>query len=70
MLKKVIGKAIRDRRKALNITQPVLAELADISLNSLYRFERGESNPTLDLVEKVITVLGMELKLEAKKIER
>jgi y4mF family transcriptional regulator len=68
VLKKDIGKFIRARRKSLRITQPDLAELAGISVNSLYKLERGESNPTVDLIEKIITVLGLEMKLEARKI--
>jgi transcriptional regulator with XRE-family HTH domain len=68
VLKEDIGKTIRERRKSLRITQPDLAELAGISVNSLYKLERGESNPTVDLIEKIITVLGLEMKLEARKI--
>jgi transcriptional regulator with XRE-family HTH domain len=62
-----IGKAIRDRRKILKITQPSLAELAGISVNSLYKIERGEGNPTVELLEKIAVVLGMELTLEVRK---
>lgn len=68
MLVNLIGKAIRRRRKALKITQSHLSELAGISANSLYKIERGEANPTLDLIEKIIGVLGLEVKLEVKKI--
>lgn len=68
MLAKDIGAALKQRRKALKITQPHLAELAGISVNSLYKIERGEGNPTLDLLEKIADVLGLEIKLEAKKI--
>ena len=68
MLVETVGKAIRQRRKALKITQPHLAELAGISVNSLYKIERGEANPTLDLIEKIAGVLGLEVKLEVKKI--
>jgi y4mF family transcriptional regulator len=62
-----LGAAIRERRKALKITQPDLAGLAGISVNSLYKIERGEGNPTLDLLEKIAGVLGMELTWELKK---
>lgn len=68
MLVKYIGNTIRERRNALHITQSHLAELAEISVNSLYKLERGESNPTLDIIEKVAEVLGLEVKLEVKKI--
>jgi transcriptional regulator with XRE-family HTH domain len=68
MSAKNIGEAVRQRRKALKITQPHLSELAGISVNSLYKLERGTANPTLELIEKIADVLGMEIKLEVKKI--
>lgn len=68
MLVRDVGIAIKKRRKAFKITQLHLADLAGISVNSLYKIERGEANPTLDLVEKIAEVLGLEIKLEVKKI--
>jgi len=47
-----IGKSIRLRRKALKITQPNLAQLAKVSINTLYKIERGQTNPTMDIIEK------------------
>lgn len=67
MLITKIGQAIKNRRKELNITQPHLAELAQISVNTLYKLERGQGNPSLDILIKLSDVLGMELKLEVKK---
>jgi y4mF family transcriptional regulator len=67
MLVTKIGQAIKNRRKELNITQPHLAELAQISVNTLYKLERGQGNPSLDILIKLSDVLGMELKLEVKK---
>jgi len=63
-----VGLAIRDRRKELGITQPHLAELAGVSTNTLYKLEKGHGNPTLDVLNKLAEVLGMELKLEVKKL--
>lgn len=63
-----IGKSIRLRRKALKITQPDLAQLAKVSINTLYKIERGQTNPTMDVIEKITNVLGLEIKLEVKKI--
>ncbi|MEO8961341.1 MAG: helix-turn-helix domain-containing protein [Ginsengibacter sp.] len=68
MLVQEIGKSIRLRRKALKITQPDLAQLAKVSTNTLYKIERGQANPTIDILEKITEVLGLELKLEVKKI--
>ena len=62
-----IGIAVRDRRKELGITQPHLAELAGVSTNTLYKLERGQGNPTLEVLNKLAEVLGMELKLVVKK---
>lgn len=67
MLVKEIGKSIKFRRKALKITQPDLAQLAQVATNTLYKIERGQANPTLDIIEKITDVLGMEMKLEVKK---
>lgn len=64
-----LGLAIKSRRKALKISQADLASLAKISNNTLYKIERGEANPTVDIIEKIADVLGFELKLEVKKIK-
>ncbi|GHT56423.1 hypothetical protein FACS189451_01160 [Bacteroidia bacterium] len=66
MLVEHIGKTIKFRRKELNITQPHLAELAEISTNTLYKLERGQGNPSLQVLCKVADVLGMELQLRIK----
>ena len=67
MLASTIGQTIKQRRKELGITQPDLAELAGVSKNTLYQLERGQGNPSLDIITKLAEVLGMELKLEVKK---
>jgi transcriptional regulator with XRE-family HTH domain len=67
MLVNKIGETIKSRRNELGITQPHLAELAKVSTNTLYKIERGQGNPSLDILDKLAEVLGMELKLEVKK---
>lgn len=67
MLAKQLGEIIRSRRKELSITQPHLAELAQVSTNTLYKLERGYGNPSLEVLNKLAEVLGMELTLEVKK---
>jgi y4mF family transcriptional regulator len=69
MLVEHIGRIIKNRRKELNITQPHLAELAQISTNTLYKLENGQGNPSLQILNKIAEVLGMELKIEVKKNE-
>lgn len=67
MLVKEFGDAIKNRRKELNITQPHLAELAQISVNTLYKLEKGQGNPSLEVINKLVEVLGMELIFQVKK---
>ncbi|MDR1129562.1 MAG: helix-turn-helix domain-containing protein [Prevotellaceae bacterium] len=66
MLVEQLGEIIKVRRKELKITQPHLAELAEISTNTLYRLERGQGNPSLEVLGKLAEVLGMEIKMEIK----
>ena len=67
MLVKDIGKTIKLRREELGITQAHLADLAQVSKNTIYKAERGQGNPSLDVLLKITEVLGMEMKLEIKK---
>jgi y4mF family transcriptional regulator len=66
MLVEKLGETIKNRRKELSITQPHLADLANISTNTLYKLERGKGNPSFDVLNKIAEVLGMELNLEVK----
>ena len=68
MLVHQLGKIVKIRRKELGVTQPHLAELANISTNTLYKLEKGEANPSLEVLNKLAEVLGMELRLEVKKL--
>ncbi|MDA1029171.1 MAG: helix-turn-helix domain-containing protein [Bacteroidetes bacterium] len=69
MLVRQIGETIKSRRNELEITQPHLAELADVSTNTLYKLERGKGNPTLSVLTKLADVLGLELRLDVKRHE-
>ena len=69
MLAKQFGETIKHRRKELNITQPHLAELAKVSTNTLYKLERGQGNPSLEVLNKLAEVLGMELTLKVKSVK-
>ena len=62
-----LGKQIKERRNVLRITQPDLSEMAEISINTLYKIERGQANPTIKVLNKIADVLGMEIKLEIKQ---
>lgn len=65
-----IGTVIRERRKLLGITQPDLAEMAQVSINTLYKLERGEFNPSVKILNQLAEVLGLEFSLGLKKTDR
>lgn len=56
-----IGEIIKSRRKEFGLTQTSLAKLAKIGVNTLTQIERGEGNPTIKVLEKVLQTLGMQL---------
>ena len=67
MLVKDFGEAIKNRRKELHVTQPHLAEVSQISINTLYKLEKGRGNPSLEVIHKLAEVLGMECVIQVKK---
>lgn len=69
-LRVTIGEQIRLRRKELMITQPDLAEIAGISINTLYKIERGQANPTIGVLGKILDVLGLEITVGVKQLKR
>jgi DNA-binding phage protein len=40
--------------------------LAQISINTLYKLEKGQGNPTVEVILKLAKVLGMELTFHVK----
>ena len=52
----------------LKITQSQLAELAEVSVNTLYKIERGQANPSLEILEKIGDILGLSVVLQLKQL--
>jgi transcriptional regulator with XRE-family HTH domain len=59
-------KTIKERRDSLHVTQETLAEISGVGLRTLKQFESGKGNPTLQTLEKLADVLGMEVSLKLK----
>ena len=57
----LLGKRIRSLRKIRNLSQEQLAEKADISSKYLGEIERGRSNITIDIMEKLSTALEIDM---------
>lgn len=62
-----IGEVIKARRKEFGLTQSELSKLSKVGINTLTQIERGEGNPTIKSLERVLETLGMQL--TAKVIE-
>ncbi len=69
MLVSDIGKQIKERRDTLGITQPDLAEMAGVNINTIYNIESGRGNPTIKKLSKILEILGMEITLHVRKPE-
>ncbi len=63
-----IGKIIQERRDYLNLTQKDVAEMAGISFKSISEIELGIRNPSLNTLNSVLDVLGLELKVQIKSM--
>jgi len=61
MNKSDIGKAVVERRETLKVTQARLAKLSGVSVHTLSNLETGEGNVTLDVLVKILSVLGYRL---------
>lgn len=60
MLKNIVGKNIRTIRKLKGFSQGELAFLAGITQSYWGYIERGQKNPSLELIEKIAAVLEVE----------
>lgn len=67
MTNEEIIKVIKERREVLGINQEYLAELSEVGIATLKRFESGKGNLTLNNLHKIANVLGMDINLEIKK---
>jgi transcriptional regulator with XRE-family HTH domain len=67
----LIGNQIAKHRKQLKLSQPALASQAGISRATLEALENGRSGELgFSKLSKLLTVLGLELKLQAASTRR
>ena len=69
MHKNDLIQTIKERRQMLKVTQETLAEISGVGLRTLKQFESGKGNPTLQTLQKLTDVLGMEIYLQVRKME-
>jgi transcriptional regulator with XRE-family HTH domain len=57
----LLGKRIRDLRKAQGLTQQELGEKADMNYKFIGEIERGNQNPSIKVLLKIADALDIEL---------
>jgi y4mF family transcriptional regulator len=62
-----IGKAIRQRRETLGLTQEYLAEISGVGLRTIRELEQGNGK-SLGILLKVLDALGLSVQLKIKSI--
>lgn len=66
MTNEEIIKTVKNRKEILAINQENLAELSEVGIATLKRFESGKGNITLNNLQKIVDILGLEIRLELK----
>jgi len=64
---KDIGTLIQRRRKALRIDQRNLSDISRVSVHTLSNIEAGTGNPTVETLNQILDVLGLELSIQVKE---
>ena len=59
-----IGEYIKNRRNILHLQQKDLAELSEVSLRTIIQIENGTGNPSIDTLNKLTKVLGVEIEFK------
>jgi Predicted transcriptional regulator len=63
-----IGKALKMRREFINLRQEDLAEMSGITIRTIHLVETGNGNPSVETLERLANILGMEILLQVKKL--
>ena len=54
-------------REGLSLTQQDLAEMAQVGVATVKDIERGQGNPSLSTIKKILDVLGIEMIFQVRK---
>ena len=65
-----IIESLKKRRITLQVNQETLALLSGVGLRTVKQFESGKGNPTLETLQKIADVLGLELQLVIKNLAK
>jgi transcriptional regulator with XRE-family HTH domain len=61
---------VKERKDILKINQEYLAVLSEVGIATIKRFESGKGNITLNNLQKIADILGLEITLELKNSDK
>lgn len=65
-LKQKIGEQVKNRRIELRMEQVDLQDYSGVGSTTLSKLEQGKANVTLETLEKILEVLGLEVVVKIK----
>lgn len=65
-LKQKIGEQVKQRRIELKMEQVDLQDYAEVGSTTLSKLEQGKANITVETLEKILEVLGLEIAIKVK----
>jgi transcriptional regulator with XRE-family HTH domain len=60
------GEILKKRRNILEINQQDLSEISEVALHTVSDIESGKGNPTLQVIDKLCSVLGLDIQIQVK----
>ena len=64
---KKLGRIIQAKRKELGLNIADMCDYSEVSPTLISNIENGKGNPTIATLEKILNVLGLELRIETKE---
>ncbi len=61
-----LANTVRGRREFLRLKQEDLSELSGVGLKTIFKIESGIGNPSIGTLNRLLTTLGLELKIQVK----
>lgn len=61
---------IKERRALLGLTQQDLADYSGLSVRIIKSIENGKANPSVSTLAKITDVLGLEILMKVKEINK
>ncbi len=62
-----IGKQVAERRQILGIDQKTAAALSGVSVHTVSNIESGKGNPSMNVLNKMLDALGLEMTIQLKQ---